>query len=197
MSIFLFFLSFYSFDLYAAEVQLQFSNGWIVKFDDSNFVNYDYSGPGDNIRVHHNHTLDYLDGAIKPEDRGNSIYLTGVFKHSVRRYSHRGDLSVIQFTMTSRELVNNLSKVFRQNQILFETKKKPFRDMKGISRALISTIGKKDIYKVVEDIRNDKIPEQNKKAESFVTLASMLIDGKKQERKKTMSESLFEIFGVD
>lgn len=197
INIFLFLLSLYSLDVYAAEIRLQFSNDWVIKLDDGNFANYDYSGPGDNVRVHHNHRLDYFDGAIRPEDRGNSIYLTGVFKHTVKKYSHRGDLSVIQFTMTSRELVNNQLKVFRQDQILFETKKKPFSDMKSVSQALIETIGKKDIYKAIEVVKNKEIPEQDKRTESPVKLISMSIDGIKPEREKTMSESFFELFNTN
>ncbi len=195
----LFLLLLLSSDLHSAEIALVFSNGWAVRFDDNNFENYDYSGSPEYTRTHRSYTLTSFVGATKPENRGNSVYLTGLFKHTVKKYSHRGDLSVIEFTMTSREMADRRphSYIFRQDRIQFETEEKPFQGMEEIAEALIYSLNREGMYKEIEIIQNREAPQEDKNTESLVTLISMSIDGIEQEREKPMSELFFDLFRGD
>ncbi len=194
MKALVFSLLFISSYVYADEIQLAFSNGWNIKLDDTKYDNYDYPRPGDNIRVHHTYHMTSFAGATSPKDRGQSVYLEGLFKHTVQAYSDRGDLSVIEFKMTSRELANRTLQVFRQDVISFESEGKPFKGLKGIAPALKSSIGKKYMYKAVEVVENKDAPQEDKKTTAAITLVGMSINGVPQTRKKPVSEVFLDLF---
>ena len=178
------FLLFFSSSVFASEVILEFSNGWVIKLDDTKFANYDYKGSGKKKFYHRNFAPTSFSGIThtKIEDLHKSsldewIILDGVFKHSLERYKNRGQLSVIGFSMVSRKLIKKQTTVFKKNTILFETKQKPFKEMTEFKQALISTLKKKNIYKEIQEIKYKNTPEKNKTLEKTTTLISISIDG--------------------
>jgi len=202
MKILLLLTLFFSSILSAEEITLSFSNGWIVKLEDTNFVNYDHFEERKKVRVHRNHTLLSFNGSagkskVKSKGRDYSVSINGVFKHTIERYTHRGDLSVIEFNASSREFVDKELKVFRNDNILFETKKKPFSGMGEIKQALLSTLNRKDMYKAIRIVQDENFSENNSKKEIEVTLISMSVDGVNLERKKSRVDVFLDIFNFD
>lgn len=187
---------FFSSSVIASDIRLEFSNGWVIELDDSQFVNYDHKGAGEKAFYHRNHILTSFSGATATEAKDNSewVILSGVFKHTIGDYRHRGDLSVIEFTMTVRELANRQTVEFRQNKVLFETKKKPFKDISDIKDALIKSFQEKYVYQATQLRQYGKSPEKNEESHTEVTLKSISIDGVPVEPEHSMLDSFLGYF---
>ncbi|WP_223786556.1 hypothetical protein [Marinicella meishanensis] len=167
----------------AAEVKLEFSNGWVVMFEDSKFGDYDYKGPEEKKWVHKIYQLTAFTGTDRMLNNDAVIYRSGVFQHTLRNYRFPENRSLIEFTQSIREdFVDNKAQLFQQDQILFKTLKREFTGMTNISEALQSSIGQKGFYSAIHLVKDHRDSTNNKKTESRITLVAMTINGVQQEK---------------